>query len=79
LAALPSEARPWFTLNGTDEIHSQQGCYEGEKNLLHPAGNKRQLRILILLGCYAAQIGSYTPTFWDNILVPSSRVMQSKN
>jgi hypothetical protein len=31
-------------------------------------------KICALLGCYAAQIGSYLPTFRENLLVPSSRV-----
>jgi hypothetical protein len=31
-----------------------------------------------LLGCYAAKIGIYLPTFWDNLSVPSSRVKQSR-
>jgi hypothetical protein len=34
--------------------------------------------ILILLGCYAAPIGSKSPTFRDNLLVTSSRIRQSK-
>ena len=34
--------------------------------------------ICALLGCYAAQIGSYLPTFRDNPSVPFLKVMQSK-
>jgi hypothetical protein len=30
-------------------------------------------QIFDTLGCYAAQMGSYFPTFRDNLLVPSSR------
>ena len=34
--------------------------------------------IFALLGCYTVEIGSYLPTVWDNLLVPSSRVKESK-
>ena len=34
-------------------------------------------QIFSVLGCYPAQIGNSMPTFWDNLLVPSSRVKQS--
>jgi hypothetical protein len=32
-----------------------------------------------LLGCYAAYVGSYLPTFRDNLYVPSARTKQSSN
>jgi hypothetical protein len=33
--------------------------------------------ILAVLGCYAALVGSYLPTFRDNLSVPSSKVKQT--
>jgi len=34
-------------------------------------GRPEPQHILVLLGCYAAWIGGYSPTFRDNRLVPS--------
>jgi len=34
-------------------------------------------KVFAILDCYAALIGRYLPTFWDNLSVPSSRVKQS--
>jgi hypothetical protein len=34
--------------------------------------------ILAVLGFYEALIGSLSPTFWDNLSLPSSRVQQIK-
>jgi hypothetical protein len=34
--------------------------------------------VFALLGCYSAYVGSGLPTFWDNLLVTSSRVKQRK-
>lgn len=36
------------------------------------------LDILALLGCYAAELGSYLPTFRGNLLLPFSVVNQPK-
>jgi hypothetical protein len=33
----------------------------------------RKNKILALLRCYAAEIGSYFPAFWDNLSIISSR------
>jgi len=36
------------------------------------------IEICTVLGFYAAQSGNSVPVFWDNLLVPSSGVMQSQ-
>ena len=36
-----------------------------------------RLEVFAVLRCYAAYVGSYVPTFRDNLSAPSSRVKQS--
>jgi hypothetical protein len=66
LDAKPSEARTWLTLNRMSELQSQQGCYKGEKNLLHPAGNKPKLWIFILLGLVVSY-QHFGTTYWSHL------------
>jgi len=35
--------------------------------------------VFAVLGCYATYVDSCVPTFWDNLLVPSSLVKQLKD
>jgi hypothetical protein len=43
--------------------------------------NKQHIyvKVLALLGCYAAMIGDLFPMFWERLSFPSSRVKKSKN
>jgi len=42
------------------------------------AKKRGDFMVFALLGCYSAYVGSGLPTFWDNLLVTSSRVKQRK-
>jgi len=56
-------------------------CWVGLRTFQHPciSGFCRGVNeICALLGFYAAQSGSFLPTFQNNILVPSSKVKQPK-
>jgi hypothetical protein len=50
-----------------------------EENVLNKwSGEKENTNICALWGIYAAQNGSFLPTFRDNLSVPSSEIKQSK-
>jgi hypothetical protein len=48
-------------------------CHE-KKNKIYEINTTSE--VFALLGCYAAQIGIYLPTFRDELSVPSSSVQQ---
>ena len=55
-------------------------AYGQQRMVLTPTISRlsKRYETLALLVCYAAYIGSYLPTFRDNLSAPSSRVKQSR-
>jgi hypothetical protein len=61
------------TFKGTVRCHLS---ITGENIKIHMLSNSYELEIFALLGCYAVKIGSYLPTFQDNLSFPSLQAMQ---
>jgi hypothetical protein len=56
----------------------RSGLLGGHKNILHLLRIEPRFEIYALLDIYATKNGSYVPTFWHNLSVPSSSVKKSK-
>jgi hypothetical protein len=76
--ALPLDVFPLHRhrrLPPTESCHAETTSHADSQQSMFCAisGFRHEANILTLLGCYAAQIGSWLPTFRDNLSVPFSR------